>query len=224
MKYQLKTAIVVATLAISSIVGLGDPVQALPPVDNTIDNSNSSAMPDVDPSEVANTGTKFTCVPQGDGSVATVGQRPGGQPIPVIIWTSAASKYFGEKFTPQGRCQIVTPKLNQAVAESGGSLKDVVLMTGRVNNKTVICVVSANDTGCNRRNTLFTLKPENAKKADQVLAQIMQISREGSSAGSVRETQGRVQIKLTDVLTSNRNLSVQQPTKTPAVQDNSRGL
>jgi hypothetical protein len=118
----------------------------------------------------------------------------------------------------------VTPKLNQAVAESGGSLKDVVLMTGRVNNKTVICVVSANDTGCNGRNTLFTLKPENAKKADQVLAQIMQISREGSSAGSVRETQGRVQIKLKDVLTRNRNLSGRQPAKTPAVQDNSRGL
>ncbi|MDB9309400.1 COP23 domain-containing protein [Aphanizomenon sp. CS-733/32] len=223
MKYQLKTAIVVATLALSHIVGLGYTVQALPPVDNTIDN-NSSTMPDVDPSEVANTGTQFTCVSQDDNSVATVGQRPGGQPIPVIIWTSESSKYFGEKFTPQARCQIVTPKLNQAVAESGGSLKDVVLMTGRVNKKTVICVVSANDTGCNGRNTLFTLKPENAQKADQVLAQIMQISREGSSAGSVRETAARVQIKLEDVLTSNRNLSVQQPTKTPAVRDDSRGL
>ncbi|MFN9617141.1 MAG: hypothetical protein ACK55Q_18670, partial [Dolichospermum sp.] len=70
----------------------------------------------------------------------------------------------------------------------------------------------------------FTLKPENAKKADQVLAQIMQISREGSSAGVVRETEGRVQIKLQDVLTSNRSLSTSQPAKKPAFRDNSRGL
>lgn len=222
MKHQLKTAIVVATLALSSIVGLGSTVQALPPVDNTVDTSSDNS--NVDPSEEANTGTKFSCLSQGNGSVATVGQRPGGQPIPVIIWTAQASKYFGEKFTPQQRCQIVTKKLGQAVANSGGSLKDVVLMTGRANKNTVICVISASDTGCNGGNTLFTLKPENAKKADQILAQIMQISREGSSAGVVRETEGRVQIKLQDVLISNRRLSIGQGAKKPVVRDDSRGL
>ena len=156
--------------------------------------------------------------------MATVGQRPGGDPIPVIMWTSDSSKYFGQKISPQSRCQIVTERFNQAVTNSGGSLKDVVLMTGRVNKSSVICVISANDTGCNKDNTLFTLKPENAKKADQVLAQIMQISREGSSAGVVRETEGRVQIKLQDVLTSNHSLSTSQPAKKPAFRDNSRGL
>jgi hypothetical protein len=227
MKHQLKTAILVATLAISSIVALGSSVQALPPVDNgnnKVNNSNSSPVADVDSSEEANTGTQFTCVSQGDGNVATVGQRPGGEPIPVIIWTSASSKYFGEKFTPQSRCQIVTPKLNAAVAESGGSLKDVVLMNGRVNNNTVICVVSANDTGCNGRNTLFTLKPENAKKADQILAQIIQISRKGSSAGVIRETQGRVKVRLSDLLTKKANRSLRQTTKKPAVENKSSGL
>ena len=227
MKHQLKTAILVTTLAISSIVALGSSVQALPPLDNgnnEVNNSNSSPVADVDPSEEANTGTQFTCVSQGDGNVATVGQRPGGEPIPVIIWTSASSKYFGQKFTPQSRCQIVTPKLNAAVAESGGSLKDVVLMNGRVNKNTVICVVSANDTGCNGRNTLFTLKPENAKKADQILAQIIQISRKGSSAGVIRETQGRVKVRLSDLLTNNVNRSLRQTTRKPAVENKSSGL
>ena len=227
MKHQLKTAILVATLAISSIVALGSSVQALPPLDNgnnEVNNSNSSPVADVDPSEEANTGTQFTCVSQGDGNVATVGQRPGGEPIPVIIWTSASSKYFGQKFTPQSRCQIVTPKLNAAVAESGGSLKDVVLMNGRVNKNTVICVVSANDTGCNGRNTLFTLKPENAKKADQILAQIIQISRKGSSAGVIVETNGRVQVRLNDLLTKKANRSLRQTTKKPAVENKSSGL
>ncbi|MFY7887136.1 MAG: hypothetical protein ACOVOV_20045, partial [Dolichospermum sp.] len=65
MKHQLKTAILVTTLAISSIVALGSSVQALPPLDNgnnEVNNSNSSPVADVDPSEEANTGTQFTCV------------------------------------------------------------------------------------------------------------------------------------------------------------------
>jgi hypothetical protein len=169
--------------------------------------------------EEANTGTKFSCVPQDNGNVATVGQRPGGQPIPIIIWTSQTSKYFGDKYTSQGRCEIVTNKLTRAVTNSGLKLKDVVLMTGRVNKSTVICIVSANETGCNGGNTLFTLKPENAKKADQILAQIMRISREGSGAGVIRETSTRLQVKLEDVLTNNRNLSIVQGAKKPAVRD-----
>ncbi|QSV65962.1 MAG: hypothetical protein HEQ12_02610 [Aphanizomenon flos-aquae DEX188] len=217
MKYQLKTAIVVATLALSSIVGLGSTVQALPPVDNTVDTSSNNS--NVDPLEEANTGTKFSCVPQDNGNVATVGQRPGGQPIPIIIWTSQTSKYFGDKYTSQGRCKIVTNKLTRAVTNSGLKLKDVVLMTGRVNKSTVICIVSANETGCNGGNTLFTLKPENAKKADQILAQIMRISREGSGAGVIRETSARLQVTLEDVLTNNRNLSIVQGAKKPAVRD-----
>jgi hypothetical protein len=217
MKYQLKTAIVVATLALSSIVGLGSTVQALPPVDNTVDTSSNNS--NVDPSEEANTGTKFSCVPQDNGNVATVGQRPGGQPIPIIIWTSQTSKYFGDKYTSQGRCKIVTNKLTRAVTNSNRKLKDVVLMTGRINKSTVICIVSANETGCNGGNTLFTLKPENAKKADQILAQIMRISREGSGAGVIRETSARLQVTLEDVLTNNRNLSIVQGAEKPAVRD-----
>jgi hypothetical protein len=231
MKHQWKTtiprsgfAITIATLALSSILSWGSTVQALPPVDNTDDNSNSTAMPDVDPSEEANTGTQFTCVSQGDGNVATVGQRPGGEPIPVIIWTSASLKYFGEKSTPQSRCQIVTPKLNAAVAESGGSLKDVVLMNGRVGEKTVICVVSISDTGCDGTNTLFTLNPKNAKRSEEILAQMMQLSREGSSAGVIRETTGRVQVRLNDLLTKKANRSLRQTTKKPAVENKSSGL
>jgi hypothetical protein len=176
---------------------LGSTVQAFPKVDNTIDDSADS---DVDLSEEAYTGTQFTCVPDGNGNVATVGQRPGGDPIPVIMWTSDSSKYFGQKVSPQSRCQIVTERFNQAVTNSGGSLKDVVLTSGTVGTKTVICVLSINDTGCDGGNTLFTLNPKNAKRPDQVLAQIAQISRQGSSAGVIRETGGRVQVKLSDLL------------------------
>lgn len=197
MKFQLKTAMIVGSLALSSIFAFGSTVQAFPKVDNTIDDSADS---DVDLSEEAYTGTQFTCVPDGNGNVATVGQRPGGDPIPVIIWTSDSSKYFGQKISPQSRCQIVTERFNQAVTNSGGSLQDVVLTSGKVGDKTVICVLSKDDTGCNGGNTLFTLNPKNAKRPNQVLAQIAQISRQGSSAGVIRETRGRVQVKLSDLL------------------------
>lgn len=197
MKFQLKTAMIVGSLALSSIFAFGSTVQAFPKVDNTIDDSADS---DVDLSEEAYTGTQFTCVPDGNGNVATVGQRPGGDPIPVIIWTSDSSKYFGQKISPQSRCQIVTERFNQAVTNSGGSLQNVVLTSGKVGDKTVICVLSKDDTGCDGGNTLFTLNPKNAKRPNQVLDQIAQISRQGSSAGVIRETRGRVQVKLSDLL------------------------
>jgi hypothetical protein len=199
MKYQLKRAMIVASLALSSIFVFGSTVQAWPVlINNGVDDS--AADPDLDLSEEAYTGTQFTCVPDGNGNVATVGQRPGGDPIPVIMWTSDSSKYFGQKISPQSRCQIVTERFNQAVTNSGGSLKDVVLTSGTVGNKTVICVLSINDTGCDGGNTLFTLNPKNANRPDQVLAKIAQISREGSSAGVIRETGGRLQVKLSALL------------------------
>ncbi len=197
MKHQLKTAMIVATLALSSIFALGSTVQAFPKVDNTIDDSADS---DVDLSEEVYTGTQFSCVPDGNGNVATVGQRPGGEPIPVIMWTSDSSKYFGKNVTPQSRCQIVTERFNQAVINSGGSLKDVVLTSGTVGAKTVICVLSIKDTGCDGGNTLFTLNPKNAQRPEEILTQITRISREGSSAGVIRETRGRVQVKLSALL------------------------
>ncbi len=210
MKYQLETAMIVATLALSSIFAFGSTVQAFPKVDNTIDDSADS---DVDLSEEAYTGTQFTCVPDGNGNVATVGQRPGGDPIPVIMWTSDSSKYFGQKISPQSRCQIVTERFNQAVTNSGGSLQDVVLTSGKVGDKTVICVLSIKETGCDGGNTLFTLNPKNAKRPNQVLDQIAQISRQGSSAGVIRETRGRVQVKLSDLLKGKSGARIKPATR-----------
>ncbi|MFO0408847.1 MAG: COP23 domain-containing protein [Dolichospermum sp.] len=210
MKYQLKTAMIVGSLALSSIFAFGSTVQAFPKVDNTIDDSADS---DVDLSEEAYTGTQFTCVPDGNGNVATVGQRPGGDPIPVIMWTSDSSKYFGQKISPQSRCQIVTERFNQAVTNSGGSLQDVVLTSGKVGDKTVICVLSIKETGCDGGNTLFTLNPKNAKRPNQVLAQIAQISRQGSSAGVIRETRGRVQVKLSDLLKGKSGARIKPATR-----------
>jgi hypothetical protein len=162
-------------------------------------------------------------VSQSNGKWATVGQRPGGQPIPVIIWTQSASKYFGSQFAPQTRCQIVTSKFNTAVQESGGSLQDVLLTSGNVNGQVVICVISDRDNGCQEKNTLFTLKPENARNPDKVLSQLLEISTKGSGGGVITETRSnrrRVIVKLSDVLAARRSSS--SPVKKPKVQNNRR--
>ncbi len=192
MKFKSTAHFLVAALALSSTCTIASTVQAKPPVSNSGDSDVSV------PVVSTNGGTKFSCVPQSDGSIATVGQRPGGQPIPLIIWTQEGSSYFGGKYTPQNRCNIVTPKLNAAIAASGGSLKNVLLANGQVKKETVVCVISATQSGCNSANVLFTLKPQNAQRAGEILSQIMQISREGASGGVIRETSGRVQVNLGD--------------------------
>lgn len=193
----------------------GDNPPSIPASDNPSDSEQTG--------DDTYSGTKFTCVPQGNGKWATVGQRPGGPAIPVIIWTQSASKYFGSQFAPENRCQIVTRKFNTAVQESGGSLQDVLLTSGNVNGQVVICVISDQDNGCQDKNTLFTLKPENAKNPDKVLSQLLEISTKGSDGGVITETRSnrrRVTVKLSDVLAARRSSS--SPVKKPKVQNNRR--
>lgn len=201
---KLSTTVLVASLALAgTLIQTG--VQAKPPTE-------------------AYNGTKFTCVSQGNGNWATVGQRPGGSPITVITWTDAGSKYFGDNYTPQNRCRMVTPKFNRAVKQNGGRLKNIALIKGLVNNETVICIASTTSrTGCNDKNFLFTLKPENAQKANEILAQLTGISKQGSSAGVVRETSGRLRLELSEVLDQN-DLKPQDPDKMRPPANSDRGF
>ena len=186
----------------------------------TLIQSGVQAKP---PTETYN-GTKFTCVSQGNGNWATVGQRPGGSPITVITWTDAGSKYFGDNYTPENRCRMVTPKFNRAVRQNGGRLKNVALIKGRVNNETVICVASTiSRTGCNQQNFLFTLKPENSQKANEIVAQLTGIGKLGSSAGVVRETTGRLRLELSEVLDQN-DLKLRDSDKIRPPADPDRGF
>jgi hypothetical protein len=140
-------------------------------------------------------GTSFNCVAQKDGNYVTVGQRPGGQPIPVVVWTKEGSRYFGEEFSPQVRCDVVTQKINTAVSKNGGSLKNILVTNGVLNGHTVICALGGSDTACNSNNVLFTLKPENAKRVGAILGQLLQISR-GAGAGAIHETDDQVYVDL----------------------------
>jgi hypothetical protein len=191
MNSKFSATFLVGTLALSSILGLGNGQLKAQSSDNAFFDPN-------DPSQY--NGTRFACVAQGS-NWATVGQRPGGRPIPIVVWTKKGAQSFGGNYNPKSRCEVVTANLNQAVEDSAGNLYDVVLTWGNVGDKTVICALSLKDEGgCDGNNTLFALKPENAKDPNKVLETLTQISIKGSSAGTVRETTSRLSVNLGKVV------------------------
>ena len=210
MKFKFTAQVLFTSVAVAGMMAYAIEAQAIPTVgtgsgnNSTSVGSGSAGKPTPGISGGSNSsaptstakGTSFSCVAQKGGNYATVGQRPGGQPIPVVVWTKEGTKYFGEEFSPQVRCDAVTQKINKAVSKNGGSLKNVLLTNGVLNGHTVICALGGSDTACNSNNVLFTLKRENAKRAGAILGQLLQISRGGSGAGAIHETDGQVYVDL----------------------------
>lgn len=187
MKYPTLSAIIASMFGITCTLGLTATAIARPTVGGGNQPTMGGNNPTV-PVQQSGGSTKFECASSGGGSYATVGQRPGGQPISLIVWTPQGASYFGGAYTPENRCQIVSQRLNAAVMANGGQLKNLLLTNGTVNGESVICALSMGQNACNSNNILFTLKPENANRAGQILGQLLQISRYGSSAGVIYET------------------------------------
>lgn len=157
--------------------------------------SGAMALPEATPSPsglalketgfVAQTqSTTFRCVQNRNG-FATIAQRGDRTTPPVITWNYT----LGRQYSPQKRCKIVSQKLTQIVVSNGGKLKNLQLMAGPVKNQVVICVVKNAQSFCNNSNMLFTLRPENARRADEVLARLNNFSIRGSGA-PVAESDG----------------------------------
>lgn len=119
--------------------------------------------------------TVFRCVQKRNG-FATVAQRGDRTTPPVITWSST----LGRQYNPQKRCSIVSQRLTQTVARNGGKLRNLQLIAGPVKNQVVICVVSNAQSGCNNYNMLFTLKAENARRPDEIVARLNNFSFLGS--------------------------------------------
>ena len=132
--------------------------------------------------------TSFICKSYGSswGSFAHI---PGKTSInPMIAWNTM---HFGYDYTPEKRCQIVSNKLTNAVANNGGRLKKLDLKTGEVtvNNGqyVVVCAATAAQPKCNLNNMLFTLKPENAENPNKVLVQMLNFTLGKASDSMVNE-------------------------------------
>lgn len=120
-------------------------------------------------------GATFSCL-QMDNDYATVAQRGNATlPQPMIMWTRSAGQY-----TPQQRCNTVTQRLNNLVADNSGSLQGLLFTVGALNNERVVCLTDDITSGCNSGNILFTLSANNARNAEEVLKSLIAFTVVGS--------------------------------------------
>lgn len=121
--------------------------------------------------------TTFACITQGE-NFATIAKRANRVTPPIIIWKDRS---FGDKYPPKTRCEIVSKRLSQAVAEQKGRLTTLRLTHGIVGSNSVICYVNhpdANTTNgkCTSKNTLLTLKPEDKGQEAAIMKQLVTFS------------------------------------------------
>lgn len=124
----------------------------------------------------------------------TVAEKNGRQ-SPIITWST---NYFGDQYTPQTRCQMVSPKLNNAVAANGGTFKGMRFYSGTVNGVLVICILGVGQSDCNSGNMLFTLKPENRPRVAQIVQELTNFGVSGSSS-IVEESGEGIEVDISDL-------------------------
>ncbi len=108
---------------------------------------------------------------------ATVARRGSRQTPPMILWRSNLGK-----FTPQERCKVVSDRLTEVVAKNEGKLSNLYLTYGRVDGEAVICHVGDKNSACNRRNMLFTLRPQDKGNEKKILEQMVSFSVTGTGS------------------------------------------
>jgi len=124
----------------------------------------------------------------------TVAEKNGKQ-FPVITW---ATNYFGDTYSPETRCQMVSSKLHNAVMANGGTFAGVRFYSGVVNEALVVCVLGRGQSQCNSGNQLFTLKPENRLRVGQILEELTNFSSKGST--TIKEARGEgIQVDMSDL-------------------------
>lgn len=128
----------------------------------------------------------FSCVQQGSGWATRVERGNSVSKSPLITWNTTE---FGSEFTPEKRCQIVSQKLTDVVAQHGGLLGNLQLTTGKVDDsQTVVCVITPEQQLCNRNNMLFTLSKKNAEDPNQALAKITNVAYSKSNSSPIDES------------------------------------
>ncbi len=118
--------------------------------------------------------TTFNCIRSGD-NFATIARRGSRTTPPMILWETKLGLWDAWE-----RCRVVSRRLTEAVAESGGSFRNLFLTYGRVNNQPVICYVRSLESACNSKNLLFTLKPSDRGQEQEILAKMVNFGVRGT--------------------------------------------
>lgn len=88
--------------------------------------------------------------------------------------------FFGGNYTPSKRCEIVSDKLDSLIKANDGQFSGIRFIPGLVNNYPVICSPKTGESSCNPQNILFTLKPENRAKANEIVLSLKDPNTYGS--------------------------------------------
>lgn len=166
MKSKLIAQVLLSVLAVSGTIATATTAEARP---GTLVAANET--------------TVFRCVGSGR-NLATIAKRGNRTTDPIFLWQTTE---FGREFTPNQRCQTVSSRLTQAVANNGGSLSNLLLTTGTINNLPVVCFVNGRGR-CNSGNILFTLDRKNARNPGAVLARLVNFAENGAGEAVVSRT------------------------------------
>jgi hypothetical protein len=160
----------------------------------------TQAFAQTPPSE---TGTvQFVCSSAQDPSsrtnlpatVANVSGNP--ENTVLIIWKS---EFFGNKYAPQQRCQIVSTAIQRAFQEGRtylGSGNDKATGLG------IVCGVATPNQPCDRTNMLYTMKSyQNADDQIEQLGRIMQ----GKTGNPIYQSSGGKRVNMKDLLLKRRS-------------------
>ena len=131
----------------------------------------------------------FSC-DTSSGIPTTVVHSPKHGSVKIIQWKTTE---FGEKFSPQARCNAVSEKFEKYA--KAGTLK--YFTTGSVNRQPVICAVASKTAPCNAESMLYTLKK--GSNARTTLRQLLDV-RSGSSSSALNETESRIYIDFDKIV------------------------
>jgi hypothetical protein len=122
---------------------------------------------------------------------ATVTNVPGSpEPTVLFVWKS---EFFGTKFAPQQRCQIVSAKIQTAFQQGR-----IYLGSGieKATGAGVICAVADPKQPCDRNNMILTMKTY--QNADETIEQIGDIMK-GKTGRPIYQSSGGKRVNLRDL-------------------------
>jgi Circadian oscillating protein COP23 len=109
------------------------------------------------------------------------------KPLAVIIWKSE----FFPKYTPQKRCDLVSPKFQAAY--TAGKLEYLVTGTHKATGAQIVCGVANQDESCDSNaNLLFTLKPYT--DGTSVLKQLVGNIQSGEAGPNLYQSSGNREV------------------------------
>lgn len=139
-----------------------------------------------DTTRVGSSSVKFLCQ-NSDGKLSTVVvKNQSAPPVAIIDW-NLDNDYFGDEYTPEARCNIVSQRFQNLYNED----KLAFLTTDVSDWETsfgipIICSVQQSGDSCTEENLLITL--ENSDDPDYVLEQIMAVRNDPVSNKAVLRT------------------------------------